>query len=274
MLFSILIAYYNNFDFFKDCYQSILKQSYQNFEVIIVDDHSQIEAFEKLKELTKNDSRIKIFRNEENKGVGFTKGKCIERASGEICGFLDPDDAIIPEALEISVEEYKKNKNIIATYSKFYICNEHLEIEKIFPNSRKIKNKNPLFFNINLDVAHFFTFRKDAYSKTAGIDAQYKIAEDQDLYLKLYEKGDFQYIDQPLLLYRIHSNGLSHDSEKVKLRYSFWHSAIENALKRRNIFTLYGKKTSEIQNLAEFIHRKQNTIFARLLRKFNDRYFN
>src|SRR6218665_714046 len=100
MLFSILIAHYNNYNYFLDCYKSILEQTYQNFEVILVDDHSTDDSFDKIKELTKDDSRFRLFRNDMNKGVGYTKRRCAENASGEICGFVDPDDAIAETALE------------------------------------------------------------------------------------------------------------------------------------------------------------------------------
>lgn len=268
MKFSILIAHYNNFEYFKDCYQSIIHQTYQDFEVIILDDCSTDDSYEKVKNWVKNDLRFKVFQNEENKGVGYTKAKLIELATGDICGFLDPDDALIHNALEISIKAYE-NKDIIATYSQFYLCNSHLEIQKIFPNTRKIKNGNPIFLNINFEVAHFFTFRKSAYLQIEKMQ-DYRIAEDQDLYLKLYEKGDFAYIPRPLLLYRLHDKGLSHDKEKIKSRNEIWHNVLYHTLKRRNIKKLYGKNIDEIKNLPTFVFQKENTFSKRLLRKFYD----
>jgi glycosyltransferase involved in cell wall biosynthesis len=81
---------------------------------------------------------VKFFQNSENKGVGFTKKRCVEEASGEICGFVDPDDALTENAIEISVKAY--NENYIATYSQFYLCDENLNIQKIL-KEQKIKNK-------------------------------------------------------------------------------------------------------------------------------------
>jgi len=89
---SILIANYNNSHFFKDCYESLLNQTYKDFEVIILDDFSNYEDYKNIKNLISNDNRFRIFRNQSNKGVGFTKRKLVELASNEICGFLDPDD--------------------------------------------------------------------------------------------------------------------------------------------------------------------------------------
>lgn len=266
-MFSILVAHYNNYEYFKDCYKSIIGQTFQNFEVIIVDDCSTDDSLEKIRNLVSKDQRFKIYTNEENKGVGYTKKRCIELANGDICGFLDPDDALLPNALQLSIDTHKKYKNIVATYSKFYICNDNLAIEKIFPQTRKIKNRQKFFFNINFEVAHFFTFKKDAYLQTEGMISQYRIAEDQDLYLKLYEIGDFYFIDEPLLLYRLHDKGLSHNKQKIEDRNKIWHKVLLNAINRRSINEIFGKKVSEIESLPEFIFKKENTWLKKIFRK-------
>lgn len=268
MLFSILIAHYNNFDYFIECYESIRKQTHQNFEIVLVDDCSTDGSLEKIREYVKEDPRVKIFKNEENKGVGFTKRKCAENASGEICGFVDPDDAIIENALERSIREYQ-NPEIIATHSQFHLCDNHLNIKKIFPKTKSVKNGNPKFFNVNLEVNHFFTFRNSAYKKTSGINPELTSAVDQDLYLKLYDAGNFKYIAEPLYLYRLHDKGVSQEkSKKAKLNKN-WHNVLFDTLKRRKITELYGKEVSEIENLPEFIFNKQNTLISKIIRKLS-----
>ncbi|RZM21993.1 MAG: glycosyltransferase family 2 protein [Pedobacter sp.] len=266
MLFSVLIAHYNHFDFFIDCYNSLMKQTYTNFEVVILDDFSTDGSFEKVSEYVKNDSRFRVFRNEKNEGVGFTKGKLIEIAKGEICGFVDPDDALTPDALEVSVANYAEKT--IATYSQFWVCDQSLNIIKTFADSYQIKNNDPLFLNIFFTVNHFFTFRRDSYLKTSRISPQYRIAEDQELYLKLYELGEFKFIKKPLLYYRLHNTGLSRDKNKTKQRYDAWNSVLKKTLERRNITRIYGRNVNEIDNPAIFIHQKQNTILRKIKRKF------
>lgn len=268
MLFSILIAHYNNFRYFKECYKSILEQSYQNFEIIIIDDCSTDNSLEQIEFLTRTDSRVKIFKNKINKGVGFTKKKCVEMSSGEICGFLDPDDALTKDALEISVKAFNRKK-IVACYSQLYFCDENLNVQKIYKHSRQIKNNNPKFLNINFEVAHFFSFRKSVYLQTEGLNENYKVAEDQDLILKIYEKGSFKFIKRPLYYYRIHNKGLSHDQSKIALRQKTWHTVLIKALERRKTLKIYNKLISQIDNLPEFIFKKQNTFFAKITRKIS-----
>ena len=265
MKFSVLIAHYNNFEYFKQCYESLKNQTYQNFEIILVDDCSKDGSFEKIIELTKNDDRIKTYKNKENKGVGFTKKRCVELASGEICGFVDPDDALTEDAIEFSVKAH--NNDCIATYSQFYLCDENLKIIKKFEPTQKIKNKNLLFFNVKFEVAHFFTFKKYTYLETEGINAELTSAVDQDLYLKLYEKGDFYYIQRPLYLYRLHEKGVSQEKSKKEKLNANWDKVLRNTLKRRKITQLFGKNISEIESLQHFIFKKQNTFFKKIITK-------
>ena len=116
-LFSILIANYNNGKYFKDCFESILKQTYSHFEVVIVDDCSTDDSAEIIQELIKNDARFLFFQNEKNQQTGFTKSKCASLAKGELCAFLDPDDALAENALDIMVKKHQENPDVSLVYS-------------------------------------------------------------------------------------------------------------------------------------------------------------
>jgi glycosyltransferase involved in cell wall biosynthesis len=110
MKFSILIAHYNNAHFFKDCFESILQQTYTDWEAVILDDASSEEEKKMVQEIISKDKRFKFFENEKNSGVGVTKSKLIELAEGDICGFLDPDDAIHPTAIEKCINIFQAKK--------------------------------------------------------------------------------------------------------------------------------------------------------------------
>lgn len=265
--FSVLIAHYNNFEYFKDCYSSLIKQTFTDFEVIIVDDCSTDDSFEKITKLTDKDERFRLFRNEKNSGVGFTKRKCIDMSSGEICGFVDPDDALLENAIKTSLKNHTANN--VVTYSSFTLCDNNLQSQRTFAHSRAVKNGDKKFFNIFLEVNHFFTFKKSAYDKTSGINPELTSAVDQDLYLKLYETGNFTFIKEPLYLYRLHANGVSQDSsKKIKLNEN-WQKVILDTLERRKINKLYGKSIDEISNIPAFLKTKQNNLIAKFLRKFS-----
>jgi glycosyltransferase involved in cell wall biosynthesis len=264
--FSILVAHYNNYNYFIECYESILKQTYQEYEIILVDDCSTDDSYEKIIELTKDNSKVKVFKNEENSGVGLTKKRCIDLASGEICGFVDPDDTLTENALQTIIENY--TENTIVVYSQFYECDAKLNPIKLFPHSRAIKNGDKLFFNVFFEATHFFTFKREAYHKTSGINDKLTSAVDQDLYLKLYEIGNFKFVKAPLYYYRIHEKGVSQESSKKEKLHKNWHQTILDSANRRNIDYLYGKKITDIENLPGFLKVKQNNIFKKIQRKF------
>ncbi|MBD3903837.1 glycosyltransferase [Chryseobacterium sp. Ch-15] len=264
--FSILVAHYNNYNYFTECYDSILKQTYQEYEIVLVDDCSTDDSYEKIIELTKDNPKVKVFKNEKNSGVGLTKKRCIDLASGEICGFVDPDDTLTENALQTIIENYTENN--IVVYSQFYECDAKLNPIKLFPHSRAIKNSNKLFFNVFFEATHFFTFKREAYYKTSGINDKLTSAVDQDLYLKLYEIGNFKFVKVPLYYYRIHEKGVSQESSKKEKLHKNWHQTILDTTKRRKIDSLYGEKITDIENLPGFLKIKQNSIFKKIQRKF------
>ncbi|PIF43439.1 glycosyltransferase involved in cell wall biosynthesis [Chryseobacterium sp. 52] len=271
MKFSILIAHYNNAVLFRDCYRSLLAQTYQNWEAVILDDASSEEEKEQIKTIIAEDERFKFFENEKNSGVGVTKSKLIDLASGDICGFVDPDDAILPEALEKAVDIFTRKKNVVLAYSRFMSCDKDLKPVAPFKSAMQVQNKDPYFFNYPIQIAHFVTFRKDIYEQTEKMNQNLKISEDQDLYLKMYEKGDVYFIDETNYLYRTHTGGISQNENKSK-SYEYFAQVVFNAMKRRNIKSINGMKVpenytdqQEIFKLLEY----QNSIPYRIKRKIS-----
>ena len=232
-LFSLLIAQYNNGKYFEDCYNSIMAQTYQNWEVIIVDDCSTDDSVTVMKRIIGDDSRFKIEINAENKGCGFTKRRLADLSTGEICAFLDPDDAITEEAISVMVAEHEKHPEASMIYSQTYRCDELLNIESEV-KSFQIENANPYFFNFDGSVFAFLSYKKKFYNQTVGINAYLKRAIDLDVIFLLYEVGPCYYVNKTLYKYRIHKGGISTHGNADKAY--FWHwVAIMDAAKRRNI---------------------------------------
>lgn len=268
-MFSILVAHYNNGRFFKDCYQSILAQSSEDWEVVILDDGSTDNSLEIIKNLIAGDKRFRLFENNENHGVGFTKAKLIDLAEGEICGYLDPDDALLPRAVAASLEIFRTHPKVVLTYSRHMKCDKDLKPVQEFKSAMQVPNGDLHFFNCPIQIAHFVGFKKSVYLTCERMDPALKIAEDQDLYLKMYEKGNICFINQTDYLYRAHDGGISQNDNKVKT-YQYFAKAIFAAIKRRNIASINGKTVpasyenpQEIFDLLSY----QNTIPYRLKKK-------
>ncbi|SHM31471.1 Glycosyl transferase family 2 [Chryseobacterium carnipullorum] len=264
--FSILIANYNNGRYFRDCYNSLISQTYQNWEVIIVDDASTDDSMEVIEMIIKNDPRFKMYRNATNQGCGYTKRECMKYAQGEICAYLDPDDAIYTDALEKITQEFVKN-DITAAYSQMMLCDENLNPDKVFASTKQIYNSR-FFFNCPTQFAHFFTFKKETYLKTSGINPNLKSAVDQDLYLKILEHGSVKYIKEPLYMYRLHAKGISQQSSKSKAKESFA-KVIHDTMKRRGIRKINNKKVPEVYTNPQEIYELLNYQTQRLHRLIN-----
>ncbi|RYY18604.1 MAG: glycosyltransferase family 2 protein [Chitinophagaceae bacterium] len=232
MLFSILIANYNNGNYFKDCYASIAEQTYQKFEVIIIDDGSTDDSIHLIETLIKNDPRFRLYKNEKNSGCGYTKRKCAELAAGDICGFLDPDDALDPIALEVMVKAHQEHPQASLVHSTLWYCDDDLKKIKRYEGAKPVV-ASPGFTNIDIPVIHFTSYKNEHYRRTQGINPNQHRAVDIDLYLKLSEVGEFVFLDQPLYKYRIHKNGIS-TSNRTKAFYGHL-KAIAAAEDRRGV---------------------------------------
>lgn len=266
--FSILIANYNNGKYFRDCYNSLVNQTYENWEVIIVDDASTDDSVEVIKSIIKDDPRFKLYHNAVNQGCGFTKRECMKYAEGELCAYLDPDDAIYTQALEKTINEFANTTDIVATYSQMMLCDDNLVPDKIFASTKQVYNSR-YFFNCPIQFAHFFTFKKEAYLKTSGINPALRSAVDQDLYLKILEYGDVKYIKEPLYLYRLHSDGISQHSSKQGAKESFA-KVIYDTMKRRGIKKINNLNVPETYTNSEEIYRLlayQTSTLHRLINK-------
>ena len=253
---SILIANYNNGAYFADCYNSLINQTYDNWEAIIIDDASTDNSLEIIKKIIYNDARFKLYKNQVNEGCGATKRRCMKYATGDICAYLDPDDALYPAALEKSVYRYNRDASIVATYSKMMLCDENLNPQKTFGGTKQIYN-TPYFFNCPTQFAHFFTFKRAIYLKTQGINPDLKSAVDQDLHLKILEQGDPSFIKEDLYYYRLHSKGISQQQSKQTAKESFAH-VIYDSMVRRNIKDINGKKIPDVYRDSEEIYSLLN----------------
>lgn len=201
-LFSVLIANYNNGKYLQEAIDSVVAQTYTKWEIIIVDDcsaDSSTSVYSKYAGIP----TIHIYHNEKNMGCGFTKNRCIELSSGSLCGFLDSDDALTPDALETMVAAHNEHSNCSLIYSQYYQTDEQLTIQATSNHQRQLANgESFLLSGSSGAISHFATFKRDFYDKTAGINKAMLRAIDIDLYLNLEEVGDTCFIQKPLYCYR------------------------------------------------------------------------
>lgn len=232
-LFSVLIANYNNGCYLQETIDSVLGQTYKKWEIIIVDDCSTDNSAKLYKKLMA-DSRIHVYFNDKNQGVGFTKRRCVELAQGDICGFVDPDDLLAEkDALEVMVQAHMQNPHASMIYSGYYSTDENLVIKKTFSGS-DLNGEPILGYKGSGPIRHFVSFKKKYYALTVGIDSFMRRCVDYDMYYKLEEVGDVIHLDRILYLYRENPHSISLNDGLYKSRA--WHTyACVEAMKRRGV---------------------------------------
>lgn len=119
-LVSIITPTFNAEKFIRATIESVLNQSYQNWEMILVDDASTDETVSIIKEFAKKDNRLKLTELSKNSGNGFARNVALEKAAGKYIAYLDADDLWFPKKLENQIQFLKTN-NLPFTFS-FYDC--------------------------------------------------------------------------------------------------------------------------------------------------------
>lgn len=231
-LFSVLIANYNNGKYLMEAIESVRTQTYSNWEIVLVDDGSTDNSYELYKQL-EQDPRIHVYINDKNKGCGYTKRRCVELAKGEICGFLDADDTLEKDALEIMVDVHQKHPDASLAYSLFNEMDENMRFVSVSCIQKPMKEGKDL-----LDgqvVSHFVAFKKLSYDKTKGISPYNIRAVDHDLYYRLEETGKLVFVNKVLYNYRLNS-GHNISCGENNYKAFFWHLlAMTEACQRRGM---------------------------------------
>lgn len=265
---SILIANYNNGHFFKDCYDSLIAQTEQDWEAIVIDDCSTDNSVEIIENLIKGEQRIRFFKNEKNIGYQKTLIRGIELSKSPIFGRLDPDDALTPKAIEVMTKAHQDYPNAGLIYSNFIFCDKDLKEEKLF-ECTSITSQDYNFLNLDATVSHFATFKKSFYQLTTGIDPFIKRAEDKDIYMKMCEIAPIKHINKALYLYRVHDGGVSTNSNAEKALFWHWVALIKMAERRgieiEDTFIKHYVSMHKHQSLEDKVRSLKNSRLLKIL---------
>lgn len=232
---SIITPSYKSERFISQTIESVLAQTYQDWEMIIVDDVSPDNSNYIIEEYSKTDSRIKFIKLEKNSGPAIARNKAIEEAKGRYIAFLDADDLWKPEKLEKQIN-FMKEKNCDLSYSAYETMTEEgvLENKFIMP-PLKISYKDLLKSNYIGCLTAIYDTKKIGKIHMPLINKR----QDYGLWLKILRKIDFAYgINEPLATYRLMSNSVS--SNKISLfKYHYkLFTEFENIGKIRTLYYL------------------------------------
>lgn len=221
-LISVLITVYNREKYLSDCIKSVLSQTFEQFEVIIVDDNSSDSSFDIANSYALLDSRIRVFKNSKNIGQFPNRNKAASFARSEYLKYLDSDDKLFPSCLMSMYEKVKLNNSIgVLTFHDTYNSN---------------CGKDIIFSNYDSYIEHYFggntmlfqgptvtLFNKKIFELVGGFDGDLGILADTHLMLKIAAVSNVMCITEKLYDWRIHeeqvTEGQKDDFNMMKERF-------------------------------------------------------
>ena len=210
---SVIMPAYNSEKYIAEAIESILSQTFTDFEFIIIDDGSTDRTVEIISRY--NDSRIRFYQNENNMGVAATLNRGLDLATGEYIARMDSDDISLPDRFKKQIEYLEKRKEVA-------VCGTDLELFGV-KYGKFIHSTSPKTLKVDLlfdsPLAHPSVMMRKSQLKDVGLyyDVSYNGIEDYELWYRISKKYEIANIDQCLLRYRVHPAQVTQNySEKKK----------------------------------------------------------
>lgn len=221
-LVSIIIPLYNSEKYIAEAIESVINQTYKNWELLIVDDCSTDKSREIVKKYASQNKQIQLIESEVNfGGPARPRNIGLKKATGKYIAFCDDDDLWLPEKLEIQVDFLEKNPDYLLVSSN----------SKTFPDGTNnnlflLKNKQLKFNELvkgNKIINSSVLMQKSVIEKIGYIDEKPIVIamEDYDYWLRLlaYKDNSAFILKKTLILYRIHNQNISLYTDKTKVTF-------------------------------------------------------
>ena len=217
-LVSIVIPCYNHEDFVQDSIQSVIDQTYNNIELIIIDDGSKDNSISKIQEMIDSCEQRFVrfeFRSRPNKGLSATLNEAIEWCKGEYYSAIASDDIMLKDKTQIQVDFLEKNNDIAAVFGGIkLIDSNNLEVGNRLSKSELYNFEKIIMHKHNLP-APTQLIRLEAIRKVGGYNSNLFI-EDWYMWLKISQDSGIFYLNQFFTLYRKHDDNMSKKLKKMQ----------------------------------------------------------
>jgi len=215
-LVSVIMPAFNCAKYIGEAIESILSQTFTDFEFIIIDDGSKDETHNLLLGYVEKDTRIRLIRNEKNLGIATSFNKGLRIAKGKYIARMDADDISMPSRFEQQIAFLFKHPSVGVLGTTAKVINEHGETM-----DRYFVPADHSMIAWALPFGHDFAnptvmIRAKVIKKAGGYFAETSIAEDVELWIKLAETTRFANIQKDLLIYRTHPQATSRIKNKMQ----------------------------------------------------------
>ena len=230
VLISLVITVFNRERYLAKAIESVISQTWPEWELIVWDDGSSDHSVEIAKSYAETQPRIKVYAN-QHLGRGPALAAATKEASGEFMGFIDSDDYLHPTALAQTAVVLENFPQVGMVYTNYINVDEAGNELGEGKRCQIPYSKDRLL--LDFMTFHFRLMRTSVFWHVGGIEEKYNAAQDYDLCLKLSEVTEIRHVSKPLYYYRVHDNSISKSKQFEQVYYSS--KAITTALQRRGL---------------------------------------
>jgi glycosyltransferase involved in cell wall biosynthesis len=209
---SVIIPFHNRIEWTKDAIKSVLAQTFQDFEIIVVDDGSSNNYAEEIKDI---DKRI-LYIRQEPKGPSSARNAGLRAASGEFVAFLDSDDIFLPPKLEVQYKIMKENSQVLLSHTSYTLMDEDKRLGITVSTGFFTGQVYPRILGLCPIATPTVMLRRDAIQ---GIyfNEDVDVAEDILFWTEISRRSEIVSIEEPLTLVRLHGKNSAYDPDKQLL---------------------------------------------------------
>lgn len=216
---SVLMPAYNAEKYIAESIESILNQTFTDFEFIIIDDCSTDKTWEIIQEYADKDKRIITLKNEKNLGIAGNRNKLVSLAKGKYIVWQDADDISMPYRIEHQYDFMEKNPEvgISGGYLLFFDESRDLCVRKYASSDAILRKKIFRYSPVSQGAA---IIRKSIINNMVPFDVSLKQAEDLDLSFRIGRLSSFANIQEVVLKYRQHDKSVSFEKIRENIKYT------------------------------------------------------
>lgn len=272
-LISVILPVYNGETFLEEAINSILNQTYSNFELIIIDDCSKDSSLAIANKFADKDKRIAIISNTENKKLPATLNIGHHLAKGNFITWTSDDNILKPSFLECLINSLLENQADIV-YSNYDIITENGSLKRIHITG---PTEHILYGN---KIGASFLYKKEVFEELNGYNESLFLLEDYDFWLRASIKFNFYHLDANLYQYRLHSDSLTSGIQHHKEKKSKHEKGVSEMFKK--IADMFTWHTITLNLLTENFsgqpidvsnYLKESSIIKKDLLRFNPKKF-
>lgn len=216
---SVLLPVFNADEYLKEAVESILSQSFSNFELLIIDDGSTDNSMDIASAF--EDKRIRLFRR-KHQGLIGTLNFGLEKAEGDWIARMDADDIALPDRLKLQQKYVSCNKDVVAVGGAAHLIGaKGIKTGRTVtpPNNHKALLRNSIYPGRSPSLIHPTVMMKtEIVRQIGGYRKEFPVSEDTDVWLRLSRVGRLHSISEPVLLLRKHNENVSHQKPQTQMK--------------------------------------------------------